>query len=201
MGEEASGEGLTNLSGEIEKQLKALRIREGRASQVDPHRLAAELADIEFNPLFATDLPDIRLDLGQWSPEIHQTRNFPLIFAAADKILRGKGANILNPVESDVAQEFTAANYGEILRRLKTKYPALYRRMREVADNLEEQRQLSTDPRVSQEERDIRAATDEETAEWDYISSMTYNEAAALARTMNESYDLERLYLSPRPGH
>lgn len=190
------GEDLSNLSGEIENQLKAIRLREARASAVDPHRLAAELARIEFKPEYATDLGIIRVNLGNWSPAVHRTHNFPIIFAAGDRLIRRRRPNSQDPIEMAVFEAAPSAGYHEILRRLKMDHPALYRRMREVTENLSEQKRLEYS-NLSQTEKAIRAATEEEKAEWAYIDSSTYGAAADIARSIDPDYNLELLYLTP----
>ena len=182
-----------DLSGPTEHELARARAVELRAGSVDPQDLANDLAQIQFNPDYATDVPSTTVLIDGQPVPVHQVRNFPLIFKIADFRMRRKTKTDISPIEQAVIKAMYRANYVEIFPELKMKYPALYLRMREVADNLEEQiRGIGPHGQGR-----VFEATQEEKDEWAFISSATYGAAAEIAKSLHPDYDLSQLYLRP----
>ncbi|MBX4197257.1 hypothetical protein KW801_01725 [Candidatus Saccharibacteria bacterium] len=175
----------------------AQRFREIRAGDVDPYELAGDLNKVEFKPEYDTGLGIAEVIVNKIPYKVHQTRNFPAIFTAADMLVKRLTPRNPEPIARLVLNSSRSALYREIFEGFKMGTPALYARMREVAVNLREQEKLLSSKDISEEQKNIRLATDEEKAEWAWIASNSYVAAADIARSIDPKFNLGYLYSSP----
>jgi hypothetical protein len=188
-------EDISDISGSVQSELRALEAKQARQSSVDPEQLRLELSRIQLNPEVKTEFGTEGAIIDGHEVQIHVVRNFPIIFGAYERTRRGEREK--DSIESLITTASPRLRYGEIFARFEAEYPALYARMNEVAVNTMAQHP-SRSKIVSDEERQANKASEEELDEWNYIASCAYNEMAIIAKIIDSEYNLKNLYLRPQ---
>jgi hypothetical protein len=143
-------------------------------TQEDEAKLQEELASIEFNPAYKTLLPEITLE--HMGVRVHNPNNFIMIMGIVDGLSEGK-IHPKDSFEEAYAAEAETRKYREISGRLKAEYPAIYKKILQIHQQIFVQKVHLPLNDLEKEERH-------------YLRSQAYIAAANIARGIDPNYNV-----------
>jgi hypothetical protein len=186
--------GPKHIGDEVQAQLDRLQGSEPTAELIGTEELDREAASIVFDPTYETPFPRDPVVIDGVEKKIHGTSSFTRVFGLMDYFLSGGQADPNDILQLSYKGSVQERKYDQIFPSLQAQYPMLYKKIKQIYDEVEARRQANKGVEKFSEMSQKDFGTEEEIAQRDYYRSVAYQAAAQIARSIDPEYPLSNLY-------